>query len=127
MERDKIINEIVGEMKNIELKDKISKEIMSRIVKSLKDTVSDDVLTDFDKYFLYIHPDFYNNLHKMYPELTQNELRLCAMVRLNMSTKDIAEINNIEPNSARIAKNRLRKTLGISNTEESLFTFLSEF
>lgn len=100
---------------------------MSRIVKSLKDTVSDDVLTDFDKYFLYIHPDFYNNLHKMYPELTQNELRLCAMVRLNMSTKDIAEINNIEPNSARIAKNRLRKTLGISNTEESLFTFLSEF
>ena len=127
MERDKIINEIVGEMKNIELKDKISKEIMSRIVKSLKDTVSDDVLTDFDKYFLYIHPDFYNNLHKMYPELTQNELRLCAMVRLNMSTKDIAEINNIEPNSARIAKIRLRKTLGISNTEESLFTFLSEF
>ncbi len=127
IERDKIVSEIINDMNNIDFKDTASEEVLSRVVKSLKGTISDDALGDFDKYILYIHPDFYSNLHKEYPKLTQNELRLCAMIRQNMSTKDIAEMNNIEPNSARIAKNRLRKNLGISNTEESLFNFLLKF
>lgn len=127
IERDKIVNEAIREMDGLDFNNEASKEKVSRIIKSLRSTITDDAITDFDKYFLSIYPDFYNNLSTAYPKLTRNELRLCAMIRQNMSTKDIAEMNKIEPNSARIAKNRLRKNLGISNTEESLFTFLLKF
>jgi len=84
-------------------------------------------LEDFDFYFVQTHPDFYNNLRVDFPNLTAYELRLCAYLKLNLSTKDIATICNINFDSARIARCRLRKALGITRSNESLVHFLSKY
>jgi DNA-binding CsgD family transcriptional regulator len=61
-----------------------------------------------------------------YPDLTQSELKLCAFLRLNMSTKEISELTGQRILTIDHARYRLRKKLGISNSEINLVTFLSQ-
>ena len=114
-----------------EKEEMLSKELDQRnrelAAKALANAAEGKPLEDFDYYFVQTHPDFYNRLRADYPNLTPYELRLCAYLRLNLSTKDIATLNNISLDSARVARHRLRKTLGITNREESLVQFLSKY
>lgn len=57
--------------------------------------------------------EFYNKLNITYPHLTELDVKLAAMVVMNMSNKDIAISKNITPGSVRIAKNRLKKKLNL--------------
>ena len=78
--------------------------------------------TNFDR----IHENFFRNLHAKYPELTSNDLRLCAYLRLNLSSKDIAHLMNISPKGVEVARYRLRKKLELPSTK-SLGEFMIEF
>ena len=82
---------------------------------------------DFDYYFTQTHPDFYKNLSRDFPDLTPYETHLCAYIKLNLNTKDIAEICGIAPASAKMARHRLRKSLGITDSDTDLTTFLSKY
>ena len=66
---------------------------------------------------------FYSSLRKDYPNLTQKELELCALVRLSMSNKEIATYRNVAPESVKKARMRLRKKLGLT-PEIRLHNFL---
>jgi DNA-binding CsgD family transcriptional regulator len=70
--------------------------------------------------------DFFYNLLQQFPDLTENEKRLCAQIRLNLSIKDIASLNNISIKSAEMARYRLRKHFGL-NHEDNLNEFLRKF
>jgi DNA-binding CsgD family transcriptional regulator len=59
------------------------------------------------------------------PELSLNERRLCAFLRLNMTTKEIASITGQSPRSIEVARTRLRKKLNLTNSDTSLTDFLS--
>lgn len=72
-----------------------------------------------------VNQEFFGQLKALYPKLTQNELELSGLVRLNLSTKEIANIRNIEPHSIRIARSRLRKKLGLEK-DDSLEDFLQK-
>ncbi len=78
--------------------------------------------TNFDR----IHENFFRNLHINYPELTSNDLRFCAYLRLNLSSKDIAHLMNISPKGVEVARSRIRKKIGIPSTK-SLTEFMIEF
>ena len=54
---------------------------------------------------------FQSTLKKQFPELTSYDLRLCTYLKSNLSTKEIATLLNITPDSAKKAKHRLRKKL----------------
>lgn len=60
-----------------------------------------------------VNSAFYDRLRSAYPDLVTTELELCAMIRSGMSNKEIAEIRNISPGSARTARYRLGKKLGV--------------
>ncbi len=62
-------------------------------------------------------------LKDLYPTLSPNELRLCAYLRLNMTTKDIAQILNISIRGVEISRYRLRKKLGIEG-DTNLIDFM---
>ncbi|OBQ57243.1 tetratricopeptide repeat protein [Tamlana sp. s12] len=65
-------------------------------------------------YFGKIHPNFFENLNsEVNTKLSASELRLCMLLRLNLSSKEIASILHITPESVRIARYRLRKKLPI--------------
>ncbi len=80
---------------------------------------------EFEIHFVQTHQDFYGQLQTRFPDLTPNEKKLCAFLRLNMSTKDIASITHQSVHSINVARTRLRKKLGIDGTDENLGNFLS--
>lgn len=80
---------------------------------------------DFKLYFEEVHVNFYNALKVNYEELTPNELKLAALIKLNLSIKETASILGISPDSVKKARYRLRKKLGL-DTEENLVEFMLE-
>ena len=72
-----------------------------------------------------VNQDFFHRLNERFPELTPNEKQLCGLIRLNLSTKEIAAIRNITPRSAEMGRYRLRKKLHLQ-PEEEIQTFLQE-
>lgn len=103
-----------------------SKEVITRISQELRSSTDDKMLHEFSTRFQEVHAGFYEKLLNNFPDLTQNELKICAYLRLNMSTKDISELTGQQLSSIDQARYRLRKKLGITNSETNLVTFLSQ-
>lgn len=72
-----------------------------------------------------LHQEFFGKLKEQYPDLSSNDLRLCAYLRIGLNTKEIAEILNIQPSSFYISRSRLRKKLKLK-PEEDLYNFLTQ-
>ena len=68
----------------------------------------------FTQYFEQVHKDFAKNVKNRYPEVTKNELRFMALLKMNMSSKEIATILNISPDGIKKARQRLRKKMGLT-------------
>jgi hypothetical protein len=68
---------------------------------------------NFRKQFDQVHPNFVRKIAYEYPTLTQNDLRHCAYIRMRLSTKEIAELMNVNPTSVQIARVRLKKKMGL--------------
>lgn len=77
----------------------------------------------FAVHFDKVHSDFLQILKGVYPQLSSHELKLCAYLRMNLSSKEIAQLENISVRGVEISRYRLRKKLGIP-TETNLFDFL---
>jgi DNA-binding CsgD family transcriptional regulator len=58
---------------------------------------------------------FFMKLDEKFPKLTKNDKRLCALLRLNLSSKEIASVQNIAPSSVDISRHRLRKKLNLAS------------
>ncbi|MEO9477560.1 MAG: 7TM diverse intracellular signaling domain-containing protein [Cyclobacteriaceae bacterium] len=78
----------------------------------------------FKEHFEKVHTGFFSVLQQDFPALTNNEHRLCAYLRMNMSTKEIATLQGVSTTAIEQARRRMRKKIGISNTETNLHTFL---
>ncbi|WP_149244293.1 7TM diverse intracellular signaling domain-containing protein [Dyadobacter sp. 32] len=68
----------------------------------------------FKLHFEQVHPNFFSELLAKHPSLTKNEVRLFAYFHINLSTKEIAALLNVDPGSVRRAKSRLYKKMAIS-------------
>jgi hypothetical protein len=98
---------------------------INNLVRKLQHMEREKNWTEFEVRFTHVHEDFYNKLNTRFPDLTPNEKKLCAFLKLNMSTKDIAAITHQSVHSINVARTRMRKKLGIDQTEENLIKFLS--
>ncbi len=105
---------------------KENQQIVQEIVRELQMNAENTVWEEFEVRFQQVHHDFYEKLNKQYPDLSPNERKLCAFLRLNMTTKDISAITFQTPNSITVARSRLRKKLGIDR-DENLVAYLSQF
>lgn len=72
----------------------------------------------FKLHFEQVHPDFFSELMEKHPALTKNEIRLFAYFHINLSTKEIAALLNIDPGSVRRAKSRLHKKMAMPEERE---------
>lgn len=77
----------------------------------------------FSQHFDVVHRNFLANLKKRHAGLTPNEQKLCAYLKMNLSTKEIAQLMNISVRGVEISRYRLRKRLGVQ-AGTHLFTFL---
>lgn len=103
-----------------------TKEAIAKINRELRNSADDKMLKEFTLRFQEVHKDFYESLLLKFPELTPNELKLCAFLRLNMSTKEISELTGQRILTIDHARYRLRKKLGISNSEVNLIAYLHQ-
>jgi len=83
------------------------------------DLQDDNNWKNFSRYFEEVHKDFNSNVKAKFPDITANELRLLALLKMNLSSKEIANILNISQEGIKKARYRLRKKLNIA-TEDSL-------
>jgi hypothetical protein len=92
------------------------KEKNDRIIEILSNLAldSEQVSIEFETHFSTVFEDFYVNLGRLYPDLTTNERRLCAFLKLDLSTKEIASITFQNPKSIDMARYRLRKKMNLS-------------
>ena len=127
MKKNEVYSEIVGKLDRIKenaVKDE-TKEALTKVAKEIEKTMEGSFWEEFEMRFKNVHSDFYDKLIAQYPNLTNNELRLCAFLKMNLSTKDIASVTGQNPRSIDKARERLRVKLGISNDKSiSLATFI---
>lgn|GEM_PF-3441986 len=69
----------------------------------------------FKKVFAEIHPHFFEELKHIHPQLTTNDLRHLAFIKLDLSLKEIADITGVSVQAVKMARNRLRKKIGITS------------
>jgi DNA-binding CsgD family transcriptional regulator len=96
------------------------------VFKLMSDTEkSDDDWDNFSMYFDQVHNNFLTTMKAKFPGLSSTDLKLCAYLRLNLSSKEIAQLLNISLKGVEISRYRVRKKLQLS-TETNLYDFLIE-
>ncbi len=113
------LNQIMKEVKNQEAASELKK-----LVKTLgEDDKMDKDWEHFTQHFDKVHNDFVEKLKEKHPNVTGNEIKLCAYLRMNLSTKEIAQLMNISARGVEISRYRLRKKLKLE-TKDNLFKYL---
>lgn len=118
------LHQVIDKLTDLEEKETISKKDIVRMKNSLTSNFKRDNWKEFETYFTEVHPNFYNALNKKYPNLTPGEIKLCAFIKLNFSTKEIASITGKTPASIDVSRSRLRKKLNLG-TSENLSSVIS--
>lgn len=88
-----------------------------------KNQVQEQEWEDFEKSFERVNRNFYTRIKQQYPDISANELKICALIKMNLSTKEMAGIMAITPESVKTARYRLRKKLQLQ-TEDNLNSFI---
>jgi tetratricopeptide (TPR) repeat protein len=79
---------------------------------------TDVMWNDFFLHFENVYPDFFGKLQNKFPQLNNNDLKMCAYLKINLGNKDLARIYNISEHSVKIKKYRLRKKLNIGKEDD---------
>lgn len=127
LKKNELIMEISGKLeKTLAAANPGNKPIIERVIKELESENAQEVWKEFEIRFQNVHSDFYKRLVNKFPDLSSNDLRLCAFLKLNLNTKEISSITNQSVNSIDVARSRLRQKLCLSK-EDNLTAFLAGF
>jgi hypothetical protein len=105
---------IEREISNLELRNQVLETDLNKSLEGLlkSDFNSTEVISfysDFEK----VYPNFNHSISKIIPNITAYEIKLCALIRMNLTAKEISRIMNITPASVNKARYRLRKKIGL--------------
>jgi ligand-binding sensor domain-containing protein/DNA-binding CsgD family transcriptional regulator len=111
------IKEELEKLKKSTSDQSLQDKITTLIIKINKDIDHKKQWEVFETAFDEVHEDFLSRLKEKYPGLTPKELRLCAYLRMNISTKEIAPLMNISVRGVEICRYRVRKKLNIDRDQ----------
>lgn len=126
VQKNKLLTKVKNDLMQVSNKARsnaVKLDIKQLIIKIDKDINHDQNLKVFDKYFDQVHQDFVKRIKEKHPSLTPKDLRLCAYLRMNISTKEIAPLMNVSIRGLEISRYRLRKKLGLAH-EENLVDYI---
>lgn len=125
MQKNKLLQEVNKSIEEIvknpdkELENNF-RTLKRQINRSIK---ADDDWEVFKMYFVQINSTFFEKLKEINPDLTKHDLRLCALIKLNLNIKESAAVLNLSPNSIKSARYKLRKRLNLE-VEQDLYEFI---
>ena len=113
-----------------EICEKNPKQSLKPLFRQINLLIAQDINSEEDwKTFLMVfeekHPNFFKELQLLNPELTDNDLRLCACLKLNMNTKDIASLMNLSTRAVENNRYRIRKKLKLDTSDNLNEYFIS--
>ncbi len=111
---------------NQKLTTKAEQDDLHEILNSLQGQLQTKKWEDFQEQYLKAHEDFFVKLNEAHPNLTAGENKLCALIRMNLRVKEIAELTMQPSTSVDTARYRLRAKLGL-NREDNLRGYLAKF
>lgn len=116
-------NEILHEIKR-ELTQLANQKEAGKVIRVIDENLNDTKDWEFlEEAFNHADKDFLRKLKTTHPELTPNDLRFCAYLRLNLSSKEIAPLLNISVRSVEIKRYRIRKKMDLPH-EKSLVEYI---
>ena len=127
VQKTEILNKIKNDLTSIEKESPVEiKKKIKQITRAIESDIQlDDSWTQFETYFDQVHENFFKRLREKFPKLTPKDQKLCAYLRMNLSTKEIAPLLNISVRGVEISRYRLRKKLAI-DSEVNLVGFVME-
>jgi tetratricopeptide (TPR) repeat protein len=128
LKRNEILKEATNKLiEHRKYFNKEGQEVVRGVLQDLNSIKEEQIFKEFEASFLNLHVGFFDNLAKDYPDLTLNEKRICAFVRLNLTSKEIMGITGQTQATLNMAKTRLRKKMGITNETVDLHNFLAKY
>ncbi|MDG5491337.1 triple tyrosine motif-containing protein [Psychroserpens sp. SPM9] len=121
IKKNEFLNSIKEELKSAEATKSLN-SVIKIIDKNLNNT---DDWKFFEEAFNNADKDFLKKVKAKHASLTPNDLKLCAYLRLNLSSKEIAPLLNISPKSVEVKRYRLRKKMDLPH-ESSLTNYILE-
>lgn len=121
IQKDELILQIKDKLLTIEGADN---KIINQIINLIKINKSHD-WEEFNARFTSVNKKFYQTLTSTYPELTRKDQRLCALIKLNFSSKDISQLLGISMESVNTSRYRLRKKMKL-NKDDNLHNLISK-
>ncbi|MEZ4994388.1 MAG: LuxR C-terminal-related transcriptional regulator [Saprospiraceae bacterium] len=118
-------NEALSRLQKGELPPEKKKQIRQLIQFNAQQLRINEDLEELQINIEQVNADFFEKLSQVAPDLTPSEKQLSALIRLNLSTKDIASIRNISPKSVEMARYRLRKKLPIE-AQDDIYEFVQK-
>jgi len=121
IQKNEVLNRLKTEIDLI--KQKPENEIKYTDLNNIKILINEQLNIEKERKSLYdyvkvLNSNFYKNLEKKFPTLTKKEKRLCALLRLNLSSKEIASILGISFKSVEVNRYRLRKKMNLKKNEK---------
>ena len=141
IETEKSKRRLAGEAAHVERKLQLLKQVESSLKRVIEenryemdqfapvlDLIKNEIEFDrhwqiFKENFESIHAGFFRKLTSLSPKLTQQDIKHCALIKMNFETKEIAAMFNIKPSSVQISRVRLKKKLGLP-PEEDLIRYI---
>ena len=102
---------------------KRDQEEFEQMLSELTREANREPMSEFDLLFRKLHASFYEKLLQLCPDLSRAELQVCALVRLNLNSKDIARLINISVSTVETTRHHIRKKLSLE-PGDNLTSFL---
>jgi DNA-binding CsgD family transcriptional regulator len=125
-QKNELLESLKAQIKRLQKKHKDGgEEIVEHIIKDIDASKSaDDDWKLFEQQLEAVHPDFIRRLSDRYSALTPTELKICSLIKTNLSAKDIANFLYISVRTAEVHRLNIRKKLKLGRGI-SLATFLA--
>lgn len=129
VKKSETIMDIVNQLDTIKKKSKDDsvKQQLQKLIRALK---NDEIIYEgWDQvmfHFNELHENFFDRLRTVYPSLTPKDLRLCAYLKMNLTTKEMATLMNVTPRGVEASRYRLRKKLNLPS-DTNLTAFIMSY
>ena len=119
---------VLNQIEDIDtVKDPQARNQLERVSKLLKEMIDEERNWDqFEQHFNELHDDFIKRIKQTYPKLTSRDIRLCAYLRMNLASKEIAPLMGISYRGVEALRYRIRKKLNLENSD-NLVDYILEF
>jgi DNA-binding CsgD family transcriptional regulator len=124
-QQEQSLSYLRDQLENLKNENPVPKKTILDILSGINQQLKQNAFNDFEKYFVEVHPGFYDHLKQKHEDLTQNELKVCALLRLNLNTKQIADITGRSTRSVESTRTCIRKKMGLT-LQDNLFDAISK-